>query len=76
MAKHPSVPIPAQSGERRIGVSVKTLASLFARQSLAKTVTKAPSAVSMVGFKAARASYGPTNFKFRYSYTYSGLRNI
>ena len=42
MAKHPSAPIPAQSGERRIGVSVKTLASLFARKSIAKILAKAP----------------------------------
>src|SRR4030095_2786664 len=55
MAKHPFVPTTAQSGERRIGVSVKTLASLFARKSLANTLAKAPSEVSMVGFKAARA---------------------
>jgi hypothetical protein len=30
MAKHPFVPTTAQSGARRIGVSVKTLASFFA----------------------------------------------
>jgi hypothetical protein len=42
MTKHPCVPTVAQSGERRIGVSVKTLASLFARKSLAKTLAKAP----------------------------------
>jgi hypothetical protein len=52
MAKHPSVPTVAQSGERRIGVSVKTLASLFARKPLTKILAKAPSEVSMVGFKA------------------------
>jgi hypothetical protein len=42
MAKHPFVPIAAQSGRRRIGVSVKTLASLFARKSLAKRLAKSP----------------------------------
>jgi hypothetical protein len=52
MAKHPSVPTLAQSGERRIGVSVKTRASLFARKPLTKILAKAPSEVSMVGFKA------------------------
>jgi hypothetical protein len=40
MAKHPSVPTPAQSGERRIGVSVKTLARSFVRKSLEKTRAK------------------------------------
>jgi hypothetical protein len=32
MAKHPFVPTAAQSGARRIGASVKTLASLFAQK--------------------------------------------
>jgi hypothetical protein len=40
MTKHPSVPTAAQCGERRIGVSVKTLASFFARKSLAKILTE------------------------------------
>jgi hypothetical protein len=42
MAKHPFVPTTAQSGARRIGVSVKTVASFFARNLLAKTLAKTP----------------------------------
>jgi hypothetical protein len=76
MAKHPSVPTAAQSGERRIGISVKTLASFFARKSLAKTLTKAPFRRLDGRIQSGTSLLPPTNFKFRYSYTYSGLRNI
>jgi hypothetical protein len=75
MAKHPSAPTAAQSGERRIGVSVKTLASLFARNSLAKTLVKAPLRGLDGRIQSGTSLYVPTNFKFRYSYIFSGLRN-
>src|SRR4030095_5764145 len=75
MAKHPSVPTTAQSGARRIGVSVKILASSFARKSLAKTLAKTPFRGPDDQIQRGTSLYGPTNFKFCYSCIYSGLRN-
>ena len=40
MGKHPSVPIAAQSGERPIGVSVKTLVRFPDQESSVKTPVK------------------------------------
>jgi hypothetical protein len=51
MTNHPSVPTAAQCGEHRIAVSVKTLASFFARNSLAKTPAKTLSEVPMIDSK-------------------------
>jgi hypothetical protein len=64
MANHPFVPTTAQSGARRIGVSVKTLASFFAQNLLVKTLAKTPFRGPDDRIQRARAFYGPTNFKF------------
>jgi hypothetical protein len=74
MTKHPFVPTTAQSGGRRIGVSVKTLASLFARKSLAKAVAKLRFRARDGRIQSGTSLHGRIKFTFCYSYIYSGLR--